>query len=61
MPLFLAACLTLVASTTPLPAPQGLAEARRGFRTRLTEQRREARPLQAPPPELFTLVRHAAP
>lgn len=42
-------------------APQDLAEARRGFHTQVTEELREARPLEAPPPDRFTLVQYPAP
>lgn len=59
--LLLSTCLSLAAWATPLLAPQELAEARRTFRTQLTEELRETRPLRPPPPDRFELLRYAAP
>jgi len=42
-------------------AQDGLTEARRGFQTRLIEERRVERPLDTPPPDIFSLVEYQSP
>lgn len=58
--LLLPLAVLVLAQDPPAPAPT-LAEARRGFTTKLVEVHREGRPLAPPPPELFELVRYDAP
>ena len=42
-------------------APKTLADARKGFKTKLTRRERSSEELETPPPELFELVRYATP
>lgn len=42
-------------------AQDGLVESRRSFQTQLQEARREDRPLDPPPPEVFSLVQYPSP
>ena len=60
--LLLSFCALAPAPQASLAAPtQSLAEARSGFRTELSEERSVGRPLEVPPPELFSLVDYDAP
>ncbi len=57
-----AAAFLLLAPAMPSASAQdGLADARRGFHTRLVEERRVDRPLDPPPPDIFTLVDYQSP
>ncbi len=53
----LAVLLTVLGAPSAV-AQDGLAEARRGFQTRLIEARRVDRPLDPPPPDVFSLVQY---